>query len=97
MSRIRDLLVGLAHAVADHLESLPEQAKYYDQHNTPLSKQTHLRLARTGVLPSFKRAGRVFVERAVMHRYIEEGKVETRTEGQQDEDAILNGLLKKAG
>lgn len=97
MSQLRSLLHQLADAVADHLEQLPEAARYYDQDTSPLPGQTHCRLVRRGVLPGFKRNGRVFVERAVMHRYIEEGRVDPRSSEQVDEDEVLNALLRKAG
>lgn len=88
MSELRALLHKLADAVADHLESLPEQARYYDQDSSPLPAQTHCRLVRRGVLPGFKRHGRVLVERAVMHRYIEQGQAEPAVSKDELDDAV---------
>lgn len=83
MSDLRALLHQLADVVADHLESLPDHARYYDQDSSPLPSATHCRLVRRGALPGFKRHGRVLVERAVMHRYIEQGRV-APTETEED-------------
>jgi hypothetical protein len=75
VSDLRALLHQLADAVADRLEQ-NDGPRYYDQDTSPLPKQTHCRLVRQGTLPGFKRAGRVLVERAAMHRYIEQARVE---------------------
>ncbi len=100
MSRIRSLLHDLADAVADHLEEHVEAARYYDQESSPLPAAAHCRLVRTGVLKGFKRAGRVFVERTDMHRFIEAGAVVPRVSVAVDEDAELERVLanlRKAG
>ncbi len=71
MSRLRALLHELADELANTLETRADGARYYDQDTSPLPAPTHLKLVRRGLLPGFKRHGRVFVERAAMHEYID--------------------------
>lgn len=71
---LRDTLRALADALADKLEPT-EDARYYDQDSSPFPADMHCRLVRTGELPGFKSHGRVFVERADMHRFIEAHRV----------------------
>lgn len=84
MSRLRVLLHELADAVADQLDQQTEAARYYDQDSSPLPSQTHCKLVRQGLLPGFKRHGRVLVERPAMHRYIEEGRVAPVVANEED-------------
>jgi hypothetical protein len=86
VSDIRKLLHELADSVADSLETNPEAARYYDQDSSPLPSHTHCKLVRSGALPGFRRHGRVLVERAVMHRYIEEGRVEPAAETEEEKE-----------
>jgi hypothetical protein len=94
MSRVRDLLHQLADAVADQLEQRGNQARFYDQDDSPLPAATHCRLVRTGALPGFKRHGRVLVERAIMDRYIEQGRVDA-SQNVSEEDAAVEAALKR--
>lgn len=98
MSQLRDLLHSLADVVADHLEQSVASARYYDQDTSPLPAPTHCRLVRNGTLPGYKRHGRVLVERAVMHRYIEQGRVEPTVATDEDEAvAAAVNQLRRAG
>ena len=87
MSRLRDLLHELADNVADKLELLSGDARYYDQHNSPLPPATHCKLVRCGKIPGYKRGGRILVEREAMHRYIEEARVEAVVMHDEADDA----------
>ena len=97
MSRLRALLHELADEVMDKLESLSGDARYYDQDSSPLPAATHCRLVRRGTLPGFKRHGRVLVERAIMHRYIEQGRVEPVTTDEDSAVADAVAQLRRAG
>lgn len=97
MSRLRALLHELADVVADHLDAQPDQARYYDQDTSPLPAATHCKLVRRGTLPGFKRHGRVLVERAIMHRYIEQGRVEPTVNDEDAEVAAAVAQLRKTG
>jgi hypothetical protein len=95
MSDLRALLHQLADAVADRLEQSTD-ARYYDQDTSPLPSATHCRLVRRGTLPGFKRHGRVFVERVVMHRYIEAAAVEPMAAAPLKTDLVA-AALERAG
>ena len=97
MSRLRDLLHELADNVADKLDSLNGDARYYDQHNSPLPPATHCKLVRCGKIAGYKRAGRVLVEREVMHRYIEAARVEPVVSLDKTDDSAIDGALERAG
>lgn len=97
MSRLRALLHELADVVADHLEALPDEARYYDQDTSPLPSATHCRLVRRGTLPGFKRHGRVLVERAAMHRYIEQGRVDPTAAEEDSAVADAVAQLRRTG
>jgi hypothetical protein len=97
VSDLRKLLHGLADAIADHLEAGSEQARYYDQDTSPLPRETHCRLVRSGAIVGFKRAGRVLVERETMHRYIDAGRVDPTLPHAQDNDAVVAAGLKQLG
>ena len=87
MSRLRDLLHELADNVADKLELLSGDARYYDQHNSPLPPATHCKLVRCGKIPGYKRGGRILVEREAMHRYIEAARVDPAVMRDEPDDA----------
>ncbi len=97
MSRLRDLLHELADNVADKLDSLKGDARYYDQHNSPLPPATHCKLVRCGKIAGYKRAGRVLVEREVMHRYIEAARVEPVVSLDKADESTIDGALERAG
>lgn len=81
---LRSLLHQVADVIADRLEQGADAARYYDQDTSPLPAPTHCKLVRQGVIPGFRRHGRVLVERAVMHRYIEQGRVEPAAGSEED-------------
>ncbi len=97
MSRLRDLLHELADSVADKLDSLNSDARYYDQHNSPLPPATHCKLVRCGKIAGYKRAGRVLVEREVMHRYIEAARIELAVTRDRTDGTPNDGALQRAG
>ncbi|HWA29024.1 MAG TPA: helix-turn-helix domain-containing protein [Lacunisphaera sp.] len=72
----RDLLRTLADILAERLESEESGREYYDQKNSPLTPDTHMRLVRCGALPGYKVGGRILVKRADMHAFIEAHKVQ---------------------
>ena len=96
MSRLRDLLHELADNVADKLESLSSDARYYDQHNSPLPPATHCKLVRCGKLPGFKRSGRILVEREAMHRYIEAARVDPMVAADSPDDENPSATVERA-
>lgn len=96
MSRLRDLLHELADNVADKLESLKSDARYYDQHNSPLPPATHCKLVRCGKLAGYKRGGRILVEREEMHRYIEAARVESELPVEGPSDETPSATLERA-
>jgi hypothetical protein len=95
MSDLRQLLHRLADTVADHLEPRPHGARYYDQDSSPLPPATYRKLVRCGVLPGFKRHGRILVEREVLHRYIEAGRVAPVVAAEVDEDRAVEQALEQ--
>jgi hypothetical protein len=96
VSRLRALLHELADNVADKLESLSGDARYYDQHNSPLPAATHCKLVRCGKLAGYKRGGRVLVEREEMHRYIEAARVEPEVAVDKPDDVATSATLERA-
>lgn len=96
MSRLRALLHELADEVADKLESLTGDARYYDQDSSPLPAATHCRLVRQGKLAGHKLAGRVLVERVVMHAFIDAHRV-TQELVEEDNDALVAANFKRLG
>lgn len=96
MSRLRALLHELADEVADKLESLSGDARYYDQGTSPLPANTHCRLVRSGKLAGRKVAGRVLVEREVMHAFIDAHETSTSL-AEEDNDALLAANFKRLG
>ena len=96
MSRLRDLLHELADNVADKLESLRSDARYYDQHNSPLLAAAHCKLVRCGKLRGYKRGGRVLVEREEMHRYIEAARVDPQVAVDSPDDEATSATHERA-
>lgn len=96
MSRLRDLLHELADNVADKLESLSSDARYYDQHNSPLPPATHCKLVRCGKIAGYKRGGRVLVEREEMHRYIEAARIEAEVAANEPHDEATSATHERA-
>lgn len=96
MSRLRDLLHELADNVADKLESLKGDARYYDQHNSPLPAATHCKLVRCGKLPGYKRGGRILVEREEMHRYIAAARVTPEVALESPDDDATSATVERA-
>jgi hypothetical protein len=96
VSRLRELLHELADNVADKLESLRSDARYYDQHNSPLPPATHCKLVRCGKLAGYKRGGRILVERDEMHRYIEAARIEPAISLDSPDDETTSATLERA-
>jgi hypothetical protein len=96
MSRLRDLLHELADNVADKLDSLRGDARYYDQHNSPLPAATHCKLVRSGKVAGYKRAGRILVEREEMHRYIEAARVDPTVSQDEPGDPSPSATVERA-
>lgn len=97
MTRLRALLHELADEVADKLESLSGDARYYDQDNSPLPATTHCRLVRSGRLVGRKVAGRVLVERETMHAFINAHAQSPNVDKEEDKDAVVTAALKQLG
>jgi hypothetical protein len=100
MSDLRELLHRLADTVADHLEPRARGDRYYDQDTSPLPPATYCKLVRCGALPGFKRHGRILVEREVLHRYIEAGRVAPPVSADVDEERAVEQAvdqLRKVG
>lgn len=96
MSRLRSLLHELADEVADRLEAISGDARYYDQGNSPLPATTHCRLVRRGKIVGHKVAGRVLVERAAMHAFIESHQTTPELD-EEDNDALIAANFKRLG
>ncbi len=96
MSRLRDLLHELADNVADKLDSLKSDSRYYDQHNSPLPPAAHCKLVRCGKIAGYKRGGRILVEREAMHAYIEAARVEALVSHDQSDDATTSTTVERA-
>lgn len=95
-SKVVALLEELTEELRREQGSVPE-ALYYDQTNSPLTRETHCRLVRAGKLPGYKVAGRVLVKRDDMHAFIDSCKVEPHVALTDDEDADVKKAIEKLG
>jgi hypothetical protein len=92
------LLAELAAELAKSADPAPAvEPVYYDQTDSPLPRDTYLRLVRSGKLVGYKVAGRLLVKRVDMHAFIEAHRVQPTLANEQDNDAIVAAGLKRLG
>lgn len=93
-------VVALLEALTEELRRETSEAPspvYYDQTNSPLPRETHCRLVRSGKLTGFKVAGRILVKRDDMHAFIESFRVEPHIPLTDDDQAVVDAALGKFG
>ena len=95
-SKVVALLEALTEELRRETGEAPD-AVYYDQTDSPLPREAHCRLVRTGKLEGFKVAGRILVRRDDMHAFIEAHKVEPRLPYSEDNAAVVAAALKRFG
>lgn len=70
-SVLRQRLHTLIDEIVDAIESGATGAEWVDQTNSPLGRDRHLRLVRSGTLPGRKDGRRVLVRRRDLDRYLD--------------------------
>jgi hypothetical protein len=91
-NKVVELLEMLTEELRKETEAQPGPV-YYDQTNSPLPRETHCRLVRSGKLTGFKVAGRILVKRDEMHSFIESFKVEPHIPLTDDDEAVVAAAL----
>lgn len=77
-----------AEAAREEVAKANEQREWIDQDSSPLSREVHLRLCRSGELASHKIGKRVLVHRDEMNRFIRSFPSAVTSRGESTEDAI---------
>jgi hypothetical protein len=93
---LRDKLHRLIDEIVDALEAVAAP-EWYDQTNSPLGRDRHLRLARSGTLKSSKEKGHIWIRRADIDAYLLKHTV-VRVDpaaAEADELARVKALLEK--
>jgi hypothetical protein len=99
MSDFEKTIYALAGALVAQIKAANtnESAMYYDQTNSPLTRETHCRLVRLGKVPGFKVAGRILVRRSDLHDYIESNRVVPQLPDDGGPEAIVLAALAQMG
>lgn len=99
MSDLRKMLHGFADELAAKLEgqTAATSLEYYNQNNSPLPRETYLRLVRGGKVAGFKVQRLVLVRRADLHEFIEANRINPQLPFSQDNDAVAAAALAQLG
>lgn len=89
----RQIMQGIADAVEAIIERGVVASEWVDQHASPIGKNAHLALARSGKVESRKVHRRVLMRRVDLNRYIEE-RAEARGD-QRHEDEDVSDVLER--
>lgn len=89
MNRLRTALHQAADLIADAIEE--RSRDWVDQAESPLGRQRHIALVKTGKLPGYRDGRRVLVKRADIDRYIESKRVLVVQE-EDEERAVARAL-----
>jgi excisionase family DNA binding protein len=95
-----DKVVALLEALTEELRREAEAEPgplYYDQTNSPLPRDTFLRLVRSGKVTGFKVNRLVLVKRSELHDFIEAHKVNPQLPFSQDNDAVVAAAMTQLG
>lgn len=96
----RMLFDAITEMISAHVERQTTGAEWVDQSVSPLGRERHMRLVRTGTLPGKKDGKRILVRRADIEKYLEK-KTVIRVDEKADEDReaarILAALGRKRG
>ncbi len=93
-------VVALLEALTEELRREAEAEPgpiYYDQTNSPLPRETYLRLVRAGKVTGFKVNRLVLVKRAELHDFIEAHKVDPQLPYSQDNEAVVAAAIARMG
>lgn len=94
MSDVRAKLHALVDEIADMLEKGGGD-EWVDQNHSPLGKQKHLALAKSGKLPASKDGRQVFVRRSDIDAYLAKKRVVVAIDETADIEAEANKLFAK--
>lgn len=95
MSALRNKL----HAIVDELASVLEQGAgddWIDQNHSPLGKQKHLSLAKSGKLPASKEGKQVLIRRSAIDAYLAKHAI-VLVDSEADEARAVDRLIASAG
>lgn len=95
-NKVVALLEALTEELRREAEAEPGSI-YYDQTNSPLPRETYLRLVRTGKVTGFKVNRLVLVKRAELHEFIEAHKVDPQLPYSQDNEAVVAAAMARMG
>lgn len=94
MSALRDKLHALIDDIVDELEARTVQ--WIDQDRSPLGRDRHLRLARSGTLPSSKEGRRVLIRSTDIDAYLARKSV-VKVRADVDEEREVAKVLSMIG
>lgn len=92
MTDLRQKLHTLIDEIVNAIEATSHGSEWVDQSTSPLGRDRHLRLVRSGALPGKKDGRRVLVRRAHIDAYLEK-KTVIRVDEQADEDREAARIL----